>query len=59
MFRRGLKAVPLGLAVIVSILALSGCTSLPSGNAAEIVEAQQKERDRLEAQGFPQYSPGT
>jgi len=56
MYGRGLKAVPLGMAVIVSILALSGCASLSSGNAVEIVVWQQQERDRLEAQGFPQYS---
>jgi hypothetical protein len=53
------KAVPFGLAVIVSVLALGGCASATRLDGAEIIEAQQKERDRLEAQGFPQYSPGT
>lgn len=52
------SAVPFGLAVIVSVLALGGCTSAPRLDGVEIIEAQQKERDRLEAQGFPQYSPG-
>jgi hypothetical protein len=56
MLRRGLKAVPLGMAVIVSVLALSGCSSLPRVDAVEIVVWQQQERDRLEAQGFPQYN---
>jgi hypothetical protein len=43
------------LAAVVAVAALAGCAGLPT-DAVPIVVWQQQERDRLEAQGFPQYN---
>jgi hypothetical protein len=43
------------LAVVAAVAALAGCAGLPT-NGTEIVVWQQQERDRLQAQGFPQYN---
>jgi hypothetical protein len=48
------RDVHAALAAALALLALAGCAGQ---NAAEIAQWQQQERDRLEAQGFPQYGP--
>jgi hypothetical protein len=48
-------SVALGMAAIVALPALGGCAAGGTRlHAVEIVEWQQQERERLEAQGFPQ-----
>ncbi len=42
------------LAAALAVAVLAGCAGRPT-NGVEIVVWQQQERDRLEAQGFPQY----
>ncbi|MCZ7566249.1 MAG: hypothetical protein M5U08_22655 [Burkholderiales bacterium] len=46
----------IALARVALVLVLAGCGALPQQNAVEIVAWQQAERDRLEAQGFVQYT---
>ncbi len=43
------------LAAALASLILAGCAGLPT-NGVEIVVWQEQERQRLQAQGFPQYS---
>jgi outer membrane biogenesis lipoprotein LolB len=50
-FRRIRAALAAALAVIV----LAGCAGRPT-NGVEIVVWQEQERQRLQAQGFPQYN---
>lgn len=54
MLGRMSRDVHAALAAALALLALAGCAGQ---NAAEIAQWQQQERDRLEAQGFPQYGP--
>ncbi|MCL4798446.1 MAG: hypothetical protein KJ025_02595 [Burkholderiales bacterium] len=54
---RGWKsAVALGLAALLGAGALAGCATAPRLDAVGIVEWQHQERERLQAQGFEQYS---
>jgi len=50
-FRRIRAAVTAALALLV----LAGCAGQPS-NGVDIVVWQEQERQRLQAQGFPQYN---
>ncbi len=43
------------LAAALASLILAGCAGLPT-NGVEIVVWQEQERQRLQAQGFPQYN---
>ena len=43
------------LAAALALAVLAGCAG--GQNGVEIAKWQQQERDRLEAQGFPQYGP--
>jgi outer membrane biogenesis lipoprotein LolB len=43
------------LAAALALLVLAGCAGLPS-NGVETVVWQEQERQRLQAQGFPQYN---
>ncbi len=43
------------LAAALALLVLAGCAGRPS-NGVEIVVWQEQERQRLQAQGFPQYN---
>ena len=51
-FRR-IRAV---LAAVLTLVVLAGCASVPHPNAVDIVVWQEQERQRLQAQGFPQYN---
>lgn len=48
----GLRAV---LAAALAALVLAGCAGVPSDGVA-IAVWQEQERQRLQAQGFPQYN---
>ncbi len=48
----GLRAA---FAAALAALVLAGCAGLPT-NGVEIVVWQEQERQRLQAQGFPQYN---
>jgi outer membrane biogenesis lipoprotein LolB len=50
-----LRRIRAALAAALALFVLVGCAGLPS-NAVEIVVWQEQERQRLQAQGFPQYS---
>jgi hypothetical protein len=50
-FARGLRAA---LAGALALLALAGCADRPSMGVQWALE-QEEQRQRLEAQGFPQY----
>ena len=57
MFRHEFGRIRAALAAALAVIILSGCTS--SGRPSEGVEIvvwQEQQRQRLEAQGFPQYS---
>lgn len=43
------------LAAALTLIVLAGCAGGPS-NGVEIVVWQEAERQRLQAQGFPQYN---
>ena len=43
------------LATTLALLVLAGCAGRPS-DGVEIVVWQEQERQRLQAQGFPQYN---
>jgi outer membrane biogenesis lipoprotein LolB len=43
------------LAAALAAIVLAGCAGRPS-NGVEIVVWQEQERQRLQAQGFPQYN---
>jgi hypothetical protein len=55
MFRNEFRTLRAALAAALALMALAGCAGGPS-NAVDIVVWQQQERDRLQAQGFPQYN---
>jgi hypothetical protein len=45
------------LAAVIAVLAVAGCTSDPRyASGLDWVTAQEAERARLTAQGFPQYT---
>jgi len=49
---RSIRAV---LAAALALMVLAGCAGRPS-DGVEIVVWQEAERQRLQAQGFPQYN---
>jgi ABC-type glycerol-3-phosphate transport system substrate-binding protein len=49
------RSIRAALAVALALIALAGCAGGPS-NGVEIVVWQEAERQRLQAQGFPQYN---
>jgi outer membrane biogenesis lipoprotein LolB len=50
-----LRRIRAAVAAGLVLLLLAGCAGMPS-NGVEIVVWQEQERQRLEAQGFPQYN---
>jgi hypothetical protein len=52
---RACRSIRAALAAALALIALAGCAGGPP-NAVDIVVWQQQERDRLQAQGFPQYN---
>ncbi len=54
--RTRLDRIVLAVVFAAGLAGLAGCAGQPS-NGLEIVEWQQQERNRLEAQGFPAYGP--
>jgi outer membrane biogenesis lipoprotein LolB len=49
------RCIRAALVAALAVIVLAGCAGLPS-DAVPIVVWQQQERDRLQAQGFPQYN---
>jgi outer membrane biogenesis lipoprotein LolB len=49
------RSIRAALAAALALLVLAGCAGRPS-NGVEIVVWQEQERQRLQAQGFPQYN---
>jgi len=49
------RSIRAALAAVLALFVLAGCTGRPS-EGVEIVVWQEAERQRLEAQGFPQYN---
>jgi len=49
------RSIRAALAAALALFVLAGCAGRPS-EGVEIVVWQEKERQRLEAQGFPQYN---
>jgi hypothetical protein len=56
MARKRFDRVVLAVVLAAGLAGLAGCTGQPS-RGVEIVEWQQQERNRLEAEGFPAYGP--
>jgi predicted oxidoreductase len=56
MARTRFDGIVLPVVLAAGLAGLAGCAGQPS-NGLEIVEWQQQERARLEAQGFPAYGP--
>jgi outer membrane biogenesis lipoprotein LolB len=50
-----LRRIRAAVAAGLVLLLLAGCAGMPP-NGVEIVVWQEQERQRLEAQGFPQYN---
>jgi outer membrane biogenesis lipoprotein LolB len=50
-----LHRIRAALAVALALLVLAGCAGRPSDGVATVVW-QEQERQRLQAQGFPQYN---
>jgi outer membrane biogenesis lipoprotein LolB len=50
------RIVRAALAVALAVIVLAGCAGVPSPNAVDVVVWQEQERQRLQAQGFPQYN---
>ncbi len=49
------RSIRAALAAVLALFVLAGCAGRPS-EGVEIVVWQEAERQRLEAQGFPQYN---
>jgi hypothetical protein len=49
------RSIRAALAATLAVIVLAGCAGQPS-NGVEIVVWQEQERQRLQAQGFPQYN---
>jgi hypothetical protein len=52
---RGSCSIRAALAAALALIVLAGCAGRPS-DGVEIVVWQEQERQRLQAQGFPQYN---
>ena len=48
------RSIRAALAALLILITLAGCAGRPS-EGVEIVVWQEQQRQRLEAQGFPQY----
>jgi hypothetical protein len=49
------RSIRAALAAVLALIVLAGCAGRPS-EGVEIVVWQEQERQRLQAQGFPQYN---
>ncbi len=49
------RSIHAALAAALALAVLAGCAGRPT-NGVEIVVWQEQERQRLQAQGFPQYN---
>jgi len=55
MSRHPFRSIRAALAAALALAVLAGCAGRPS-DGVEIVVWQEQERQRLQAQGFPQYN---
>ncbi len=49
------RSIRAALAAALAVVVLAGCAGRPT-NGVDIVVWQEQERQRLQAQGFPQYN---